>query len=234
MSTRRDEDTVLRRGIARICHIMHKKGLVSATDGNVSARVSPDTILITPSGVNKGFIKPEDMVLMDMTGKKLEGSGDASSEMAMHLEVYRQRSEIQAAIHAHPPFCTALSVAGLSLEGFILPEVVITLGIVPKTSYANPSSAEQAAAIKDLIGKYDAILLDRHGSLTVGRSLMEAYNRLEKMEHLALIIVIARLLGRVKDLPEEAVKHLISMGDKRGFHISERLKDYKSPEGKND
>jgi L-fuculose-phosphate aldolase len=129
----------------------------------------------------------------------------------MHLAVYRLRPEVEAVVHAHPPLATAFSIAGISLEDFVLPEVVMTLGVIPTASYATPTTEEVPAAIADLIRNHDALVLERHGALTVGQDLMEAYNKMEKLEHSALIIFAALQLGRVQGLPPREVDKLMRL-----------------------
>jgi L-fuculose-phosphate aldolase len=132
-------------------------------------------------------------------------------ELLMHLEVYRQRPDVGAAIHAHPPITTAITVAGLSLSLPILPEIIATIGIIPTAPYATPSTPRCAEAIRELIREHDALVLDRHGTLTVGETPFDAYIKLEKIEHLAKITFVARLLGKVTTLPLEEVEKLFSL-----------------------
>jgi L-fuculose-phosphate aldolase len=141
----------------------------------------------------------------------VQGEGQPTSEMAMHLAVYRLRSEVGAVIHAHPPLVTAFSIAGVSLEEFILPEVVMSLGLVPTAAYATPTTSEVPESIQGLIERYDALILERHGALTVGQDLLDAYNKMEKLEHSALVILTALQLGRVRLLPPQEVEKLIQL-----------------------
>jgi L-fuculose-phosphate aldolase len=200
----------LRQKLVRICRMLHQKNLIAAMDGNVSVKFG-DGLLTTPSGVNKGFLEEEQLILVDWHGRVVEGDGQPTSEMAMHLAVYRLRPEVEAVVHAHPPLATAFSIAGISLEDFVLPEVVLTMGVIPTAAYATPSTAEVPEAIRSLILKHDALILERHGALTVGRDLMDAYNKMEKLEHAALIIFSALQLGRVRCLPPREVERLIQM-----------------------
>jgi L-fuculose-phosphate aldolase len=200
----------LRQKLVRICRMLHQKNLIAAMDGNVSVKFG-DGLLTTPSGVNKGFLEEEQLILVDWNGRVVEGDGQPTSEMAMHLAVYRLRPEVEAVVHAHPPLATAFSIAGISLEDFVLPEVVMTMGVIPTAAYATPSTADVPEAIRSLILKHDALILERHGALTVGRDLMEAYNKMEKLEHAALIIFSALQLGRVRCLPPREVERLIQI-----------------------
>jgi L-fuculose-phosphate aldolase len=206
----------LRQEIVRVGRLLWERGYVAATDGNLSARLGTDRLLVTPSGVSKGFLAAEELVVIDLDGAAVpsyRGRGqEPSSEMLMHLEAYRQRPDVNAVIHAHPPLATAFSIAGVSLARCVIPEVVVTLGGIPTTEYATPGTGEVPLSIRQAICDYDALILDHHGSLTVGRTLWEAYLRLEKVEHTAQITLAAQQLGRVRTLTPEAVQKL---ADKR-------------------
>ncbi|MCL6620506.1 MAG: class II aldolase/adducin family protein [Syntrophobacterales bacterium] len=200
----------LKQKVVRICRLLHQKNLIAATDGNISVKFG-DGLLTTPSGVNKAFLEEDQIITVDFAGRVIEGQGQPTSELAMHLAVYRLRPEVEAVIHAHPPLATAFSLAGASLEQFVLPEVVLSLGVIPTAAYATPTTAEVPLAIRELIKHYDALILERHGALTVGRDLIEAYNKMEKLEHTALIIFAALQLGGVKNLPAHEVEKLLQM-----------------------
>jgi|UniRef100_A0A7C5EMC0 L-fuculose-phosphate aldolase len=200
----------LRQKVVRICQLLHQKNLIAAMDGNVSVKFG-DGLLTTPSGVNKGFLEEDQLIMVDWNGRVVDGEGQPTSELALHLAVYRLRPEVEAVVHAHPPVATAFSIAGISLEDFVLPEVVMTLGVIPTASYATPTSPEVPESIRNLIQKHDALILERHGALTVGRDLMDAYNKMEKLEHAAVIIFSALQLGRVRCLPPREVEKLIQM-----------------------
>jgi L-fuculose-phosphate aldolase len=213
----RQQEAAFRDEIVRVCRLLWEKDLVAASDGNASIRLSPDRVLVTPSGLSKGFLAAADVVLTDMDGKPVQSfyRGDArrkpTSEIILHLEVYRQRPDVRAVLHAHPPIATAFSIAGVSLAQCVLPEVIVNLGSIPTTAYATPSTAEGAEVIRDLIHDYDALILDRHGTVTVGPNLFDAYMKLEKVEHLASITLTARQLGRVGLLPQEEVRRLVEI-----------------------
>jgi L-fuculose-phosphate aldolase len=213
----RQHETALREEIVRVCRLMWDQGFVAATDGNASVRLGKDRVLVTPSGMSKGFLSPSDVVMTDMTGNPVRSysHGDAkrkpTSEIVLHLEVYRQRPDVHAVLHAHPPLAVAFTIAGISLAQCILPEVVINLGAIPTTAYATPSTPEGGDVIRDLIADHDALILDRHGSVTVGTTLFDAYMKLEKVEHLARVTLAARQLGQVGLLPQEEVHKLVQM-----------------------
>jgi L-fuculose-phosphate aldolase len=204
----------LRQEMVRIGHLIWERGYVAATDGNLSARLGSDRLLVTPSGVSKGFLSADELIVIDLDGRPLplvRGRGQQpSSEILMHLEVYRQRADVQAVVHAHPPVATAFSIAGVSLARCVLPEVIMTLGGIPTTDYATPGTMEVPDSIRQAICDYDAIIMAHHGGLTVGRTLWEAYLRLEKVEHTAQITLAAQQLGRVNTLSPQAVERLAS------------------------
>lgn len=203
-------EQALKQEIVLICRMLHQKNLIAGTDGNVSVKCG-EYLLTTPSGLNKGFLRLDQIISVDWEGKVVQGQGQPTSELALHLAVYRQRPEVNAVLHAHPPLVTAFSLAGISLEEFILPEVVMTLGVIPTASYATPTTPAVPESIRGLIERHDALILERHGALTVGRELLEAYNKMEKLEHAALVIFSALSLGRVPSLPPREVEKLIHM-----------------------
>ncbi len=225
MSSYKDRRTeqAWREEIVRVCRLLHEKGYVVATDGNVSVRLRSNRILSTPSGLSKGFLAPEQLVVTDLEGRTVPSYEPVrrdlkpTSELLMHLEAYRQRPDIGAVVHAHPPICVALSIAGISLAQCLLPEVVVTLGLVPTARYATPSSAEGPGAIKDLIANHDALIIQRHGTLTVGKDPFDAYLKLEKVEHLAHVTLILRQLGRETPLPPAEISKLLQMRREKGL-----------------
>jgi L-fuculose-phosphate aldolase len=213
---RRTTEHKVRQDIVHVGRLLWERGFVAATDGNLSVRLGTDRLLVTSSGVSKGFLSPEELVVIDLDGEPVpsyRGQGQRpSSEILMHLEVYRQRPDVNAVIHAHPPIATAFSIAGVSLARCVLPEVVITLGGIPTTEYATPGTSDVPGSIRQAVRDHDALILDHHGSLTVGQTLWEAYLRLEKVEHAAQITLAAHQLGRVNALTPQAVQKL---ADKR-------------------
>jgi L-fuculose-phosphate aldolase len=207
----------LRREMVRVGRLMWERGYVAATDGNLSARLGLDRLLVTPSGLSKGFLSPDDLVVMRLDGRAASqiahrGWGaKPSSEILMHLEVYRLRPDVRAVVHAHPPLAISFSIAGVSLARCVLPEVIITLGGIPTAEYATPGTDEVPDSIRQAVQDCDALLLAHHGSLTLGGTLWEAYLRLEKVEHTAQITLAAQQLGGVKTLSPEAVEKLTDM-----------------------
>ena len=181
--------------IVEICHLLAARGMVAATDGNVSARLSPDSILITRSGVNKGMVGPGDIVEIDASGRLRSGEGKPSTEAGLHLCIYARRPDVAAVVHAHPVHATGFAAARVVLDHTVLPEAAVGLGPVPLAPYATPSTPEVAASIEPFIGTADAILLANHGVVTCGPSLLEAWFRMETVEHVAAVLFVARALG---------------------------------------
>ncbi len=215
------QEAQLRQEMVRVGQLLHLRGYVAATDGNMTVRLGDDRLLVTPSGVSKGFMQPDQMILTDLEGRPPGAAAGAaarpSAELRLHLEAYRQRPDVRAVVHAHPPLCTALTVAGLSLEACVIPEVVMTLGTIPTVPYATPTTAEGPERARQWLRTRDALLLDRHGTLTLGQTLFEAYLKLEKMEHTAQIIIAAHQLGRVTTLTPEQMAKLIAIRKEHGW-----------------
>ena len=208
-------DSEIKHEICEIGKTIYGLGFIAACDGNISYR-NRDKIYLSASGVSKGSLTPDQILTVDINGKVLSGKMKPTSELPMHLAVYRLRNDVNAVIHAHPPYATALSLVGLSLADCILPEVVLSLGKVPSAKYATPSSEKGADAISELIQKYDALILDRHGTLTVGKTLKEAFYKLERIEHSAKVTSIARQMGEISPLPKDEVDRLISIAEEMG------------------
>jgi L-fuculose-phosphate aldolase len=201
-------ESTLRTDIVEVGRRMYARGYTASNDGNISVRLGSDRLLMTPKSVCKGFMTPDMMCITDLEGRKLEGERDPSSEMLMHLEVYRQRADVQAVVHAHPPTATGFAVAGIPLDRAVLAEVVTTLGSIPIAEYATPSTSELPAAVRQYIKAHDGMLLANHGALTVGGDLYSAYYKMETIEHFAKISLVARLLGRENLISREEVLRL--------------------------
>src|SRR6478609_3384906 len=198
----------LRADIVEIGRRMYARGYTASNDGNISVRIDAGRLLMTPKSVCKGFMTPEMMCVTDLDGRKLQGDRDPSSEMLMHLEVYRQRPDVQAVVHAHPPIATGFAVAGIPLNKAVLAEVLTTLGSIPIAEYATPSTRELPAAVRKYITAHDGMLLANHGALTVGADLFAAYFKMETIEHFAKISLVARMLGRENLIAREEVERL--------------------------
>jgi L-fuculose-phosphate aldolase len=205
----------LRTGIVEVGRRLYARGYTASNDGNISARLDDRRLIMTPKNVCKGFMTPDMMVITDLEGKKIAGERDPSSEMQMHLEVYRQRPDANAVVHAHPPTATGFAVAGIPLDRAVLAEVVTTLGSVPIAEYATPSTKELPAAVAKFVKVHDGMLLANHGALTLGVDLLSAYYKMETVEHFAKISLVARLLGGERLLSRQEVNRL---QDLRGMY----------------
>lgn len=205
-----------RREIVEIGRRLWERRYVASNDGNISARVG-ESILVTPTGVSKGFMDPSDLIVVSRDGKKLSGSAAPTSELPMHLAVYELRDDVGAVVHAHPPKSTGFAVAGQPLAQCVLPEVILTLGKVPLAEYATPSTDEVVRSVRDLVPRYNAVLLSNHGVLTLGGDLSQAYFRMETVEHFAEITLAARALGGVSPLSTEDVRKLLNVREQLGL-----------------
>ncbi|MCK4657960.1 MAG: class II aldolase/adducin family protein [Phycisphaerae bacterium] len=218
-----DSEWHIRREIVEFGKRVYEKGFVAASDGNISHRLTGDRVLITPTGFCLGELKPAELTIVDTAGRFLTGPHKPTSELPLHLTVYHMRPDVQAIVHAHPPIANAFSFAGESLEQCVIPEVVVGFGTIPTTPYATPSCKEGAEVIKDLIGDHDGLLLQRHGSLTVGKDLREAYFKLEKIEHAAHITLLARMLGKVIPLSDDELRRLGKVSERNGWRSADTI-----------
>jgi L-fuculose-phosphate aldolase len=198
----------LRGDIVAVCRRLYERGLIAGPDGNVSVRLAADRILVTPSGISKVDLEEADLVELSLEGTKLSGDGSPSSEVAMHLRAYRVRADVAAVVHAHPPVATGFSVAGEGITAGVLPEVILQMGTVPLVPYATPGTESVPDAMAPFLPNHDAFLLANHGATTLGRTVAEAHQRMESLEHAARILLTARVLGRVNALDAPAVAAL--------------------------
>jgi len=224
-------ESSLRADIVEIGRRMYARGYTASNDGNLSVRLGGDRLLMTPKGVCKGFMTAEMMSVTDLDGRKLQGERDPSSEILMHLEVYRQRPDVQAVVHAHPPIATGFAVAGIPLDRAVLAEVLTTLGSVPIAEYATPSTKELPEAVRKYIKAHDGMLLANHGALTVGGDLYSAYYKMETVEHFAKISLVARLLGRENLISREEVIRLQKLRGTYGIKAPAPICDPSTPLG---
>ena len=206
MSSRLEEQ--LRADIVEAGRRMDARGYVASNDGNISTRLDKDRLLTTPKSVPKGYMTPDMMVIVDYEGRKVAGDRDPSSELPMHLEIYRNRPDVNAVVHAHPPTATGFATAGVPLTRAVLAEVVTTLGSIPIAEYGTPSTAELPAAVRKYIKAHDGMLLANHGAVTCGTDVMSAYYKMETIEHFAKISLVARLLGGENLISREEVERL--------------------------
>ncbi|MFC1569247.1 class II aldolase/adducin family protein [bacterium] len=193
-----------------------QREFIASNDGNITVRIDDNRLMTTPTGVSKGFMTPDMIIELNMDGKVLSQTNQyrPSSEVKMHIEVYKQRDDIKSVVHAHPPVCTSFAVAGIPLDKCVLPEAVLTLGAVPIAPYGTPSTMEIPDSIKPYLQNSDAILLANHGALTLGTDLISAYHRMETLEHSAKIVFTAIQLGNVNMIPGPEVEKLMELREK--------------------
>ena len=198
----------IRADIVEVGRRLWERGFVASNDGNISVRLDGDRLITTPKSVSKGFMTPDMMVITDLQGNKLASERDPSSEIKMHLQVYRDRPDARAVVHAHPPTATGFAVAGIPLDRAVLAEVVTTLGSIPIAEYATPSTDELPQACSKYLKAHDGLLLANHGALAIGPDLFTAYHRMETIEHFAKISLVTRMLGQEHLLSREEVARL--------------------------
>ena len=208
MSDRRAD---LIRDMVDVARRLSAKGLVAATDGNITARLENGNFLTTRTALCKGAATPEDILEVTPAGEPVASSHKPSSELGMHLYIYAERPDVGAVVHAHPPYATAFAVAGLGMDDCVLPEVIVGLGAIPLADYATPSTSEVAASLSPYVKTATAVLLKNHGVVTYGRDLQDAYGKMEKVEHAAHILLLARLLGGEQKLSAQQLQKLASV-----------------------
>ncbi|HSD18536.1 MAG TPA: class II aldolase/adducin family protein [Anaeromyxobacter sp.] len=203
-------ERALRAALVEVCRRLHSRDLIGAGEGNVSVRLGPDRFLVTPSGVNKGYLAPGDLVVVDARGAVVAGRGRASTELRMHLAGYAARSDVAAVVHAHPITAVALTVAGVPPPNDLVPEAAVTLGEIAVAPFATPGTDEVPASLAPLWARHDVVLLERHGALALGRTLDEAFDRMETLERVARVALVARLAGSCEPLPAAAIEKVLA------------------------
>ncbi len=210
------DESNARKLIVEVGKLLYERSYVVSSDGNVSIRLDENRILATPTMTSKGRMTEDGLALTDLEGKPLNDK-KASSELAMHLLIYKARPDINAVCHAHPPHGTAFAVAGLAIDQPILSEVILTLGCVPLTGYGTPSTNELTESMKPYVQHHNALLMANHGAVAYGEDLWQAFDRLETLEHTARIAILSRALGGANDLPKDAIEKLINIREKAGY-----------------
>lgn len=205
-----------RDDIVRIGRLMFEKGWVASNDGNISIRLDGERILATPTGMSKGMMQPDDLIVLDRQGRKISGRRERTTEINMHLTIYDMRPDIRAVVHAHPPVATGFATAGKPLNLALLPEVIIAFGCVPIADYGLPGTHELIEPMRPLIPKHDALLLANHGAVCYGEDVYQGYFRMETVEHSARIQLVAELLGGPRVLPRVEVDKLLDSRSRYG------------------
>jgi L-fuculose-phosphate aldolase len=227
-----DEQLRLRQALCRMGALCYQKGYIVGADGNLSARLGDGSVLVTPAGAMKGFLEPQHIAHVDPEGRVLDGGPRCSSEIGIHLVSYRERPDMHAVIHTHPPHAVALSIAGIDLELPVIPEVIVTIGGTPTTPYATPGTDELAASIRTVVRCSDTLIMKNHGAVTLGANLMDAFKKLDMVEHTARILWLAHTLkGSVDPLPPEAVRKLLETRRALGIATTNVLEQRCPPAG---
>ena len=217
----------IKKEMCEIGKRVYNRGMVAANDGNFSVKISENEILCTPTGVSKGFMTPDYICKVDAEGNVLEANEGfrPSSEVKMHLRVYKERPDVKAVVHAHPMYATTFAIAGIPLMEPIMPEAVIALGVVPLAKYGTPSTVEVPDSIMPYIQEYDAVLLENHGALTYSDTLMNAYHKMESLEFYARLMYQSKMIGGPQILDEKRVEELYEI--RRNMNLSGKHPAYK-------
>jgi len=216
-----------RLGIVKFGQQLHRNGFVAATDGNLSVRLDERRLLVTPTCMSKGSMRPADMVIVDMEGKRLAGRRHVSSEIGMHLLIYRLRPDVRGIVHAHPPTATGFAASGFELSRPLVCEVIVGLGSIPLARYGTPGTTELTEALEPLVPGHDAILMANHGVVTFGSSLEDAFMKMETVEHFARIALVAHVLGHEQPLGQKEVEKLFAVRDR--YNGGGKLRSTKIP-----
>ncbi len=218
------EELRLRQALCRIGALCYDKGYIVGADGNLSAKLSDGTILITPAGAMKGFLEPHHIAHVDERGSVVDGGPRCSSEVGIHLVSYSERPDVRAVVHTHPPHAVALSIAEIDMQLPVIPEVIVTIGGTPTTPYATPGTDELPESIRETVACSDTLIMKNHGAVTLGSNLMDAFKKLDMIEHTARILWLAHAVrGGVKPLPARAVEKLLATRRLLGIETTNTL-----------
>lgn len=227
-----DEQARLRKAICEIGALSYQRNFIVGADGNISARLADGTILITPAGAMKGFLQPAQIAHIDMRGEVVDGGPGASTERGIHIVAYEERPEMKAVVHAHPPHAVAMTIAGIDLQTPFIPEVVATIGGIPTVPFGTPGTDELGESIRATLRCSDTVLMTHHGSVTLGANLLDAYKKLDMIEHTARILYLAHSVGRAQPLARENVEKLMKMRKDLGIQTKNTLENRcGAPEG---
>lgn len=213
----------LRDDLVRVCRLIYEKGWVASNDGNVSIRLDENRLLCTPTALSKGMVTSDDLIVCDISGNKLHGHRERTSEIAMHVTIYSMRADVRSVVHAHPPVATGFATAGRALDKALLPEVIIQLGAVPLASYGLPGTPALSEGMLPFIPNYDAVLLENHGCTAYGADVWQAFFRMEMVEHFARITFVAEMLGGARPLPRHEVEKLFASRARYSVHSKARM-----------
>ncbi len=222
-----EEEARVRQALCRVGALCYQKGLIVGSDGNLSSRLSDGSILITPTGAMKGFLEPGHMAKVDMAGKPMDEGPRASSEVGIHLVSYQERPEMKAIVHAHPPHAVALSIADIDMQLPIIPEIIVTIGGIPTTPMATPGTHELGDSIRDVVRCSDTLIMKNHGAVCLGSNLMDAFKKLDMIEHTAKILWLAHVAsGGLKPLPPDVVQKMLDTRKDLGISTKNTLENH--------
>ncbi len=220
-----DEEARLRSAICEIGKLCYSKGFIVGADGNLSARLNDGTVLITPAGAMKGFLSPENLAHVDMQGQVIDNGPRCSTETGIHLVSYRERPDVRAVLHCHPPHAVALTLAGIDMQIPVIPEIIVTIGGIPTAPFATPGTQELPDSIQAIVRCSDTVVMQNHGSVTLGSNLLDAFKKLDMLEHTAKILWLANCVGTVKPLAPEEVAKLLDTRRKLGIRSVNTLEN---------
>jgi L-fuculose-phosphate aldolase len=220
-----DEEARLRNALCEIGKLCYQRNYIVGADGNLSARLSDGSVLITPAGAMKGFLSPEHLAHVGLDGRTLDSGPRASTETGIHLVSYAERPDVRAVLHCHPPHAVALTLAGIDMQIPVIPEIIVTIGGIPTAPFATPGTAELPESIRGIVRCSDTVVMQNHGSVTLGANLLDAYKKLDMLEHTARILWIANCVGTVKPLDPEAVKKLLATRAELGIRSVNTLEN---------
>ena len=204
-----DEEARLRGALCEIGKLAYGKGFIVGADGNISARMSDGSVLITPAGAMKGFLSPQQIAHVDIAGKVLDDGPRCSTETGIHLVAYVERPDVRAVLHCHPPHAVAMTIAGIDMQIPVIPEIIVTIGGIPTAPFGTPGTPELPESIRAIVRCSDTVVMKNHGSVTLGTNLLDAFKKLDMLEHTAKILWLAHCVGKVEPLPPEAVAKLL-------------------------
>ncbi len=220
-----EEEARLRNAICEIGRLCYARNYIVGADGNISAQLADKTVLITPAGAMKGFLAPEQLAHVDLSGRTVDQGPKASTEVGIHMVSYHERPDIRAVLHCHPPHAVALTLAGIDMQIPVIPEIIVTIGGIPTAPFGTPGTDELPESIRNIVRCSDTVVMQNHGSVTLGTNLLDAYKKLDMLEHTARILWIANCIGTVKPLDPEAVQKLLGTRQKLGIRTLNTLEN---------
>ena len=221
-----EEEARARRAICEIGKLSYQRNYIVGADGNISVRLSDGTIIITPAGAMKGFLEPQRLAHIDMSGEPVDDGPGASTERGIHIVAYEERPDMRAVVHAHPPHAVAMTIAGIDLQAPFIPEIIVTIGGIPTADFGTPGTPELAESIREIVRCSDTVIMTHHGSVTLGTHLLDAYKKLDMVEHTCKILWLAHAVGgKAKPLSPEYVEKLLATREQLGIRTTNTLEN---------